>query len=94
MTKEEAIKLIEHISIAFVPTDQYGDYDDPEPYEEALDMAIDALSAHEPTGRIITKSSGMFQPTTWAICSKCRRPIDPWDKFCRHCGAKIEENNE
>lgn len=43
MTREEAIKLIEHISIAFVPTDQYGDYDDPRPYEEALDMAIEAL---------------------------------------------------
>ena len=43
MTREEAIKLIEHISITFVPTDQYGDYDDPQPYEEALDMAIEAL---------------------------------------------------
>ena len=44
MTRKEAIKLIEHISIAFVPTNQYGDYDDPEPYEEALNMAIEALS--------------------------------------------------
>lgn len=45
MTREEAIKLIEYISIAYVPTDLYGDYDDPRPYEEALDMAIEALSA-------------------------------------------------
>lgn len=48
MTRKEAIKLIEHISIAFVPTDQYGDYDDPQPYEEALDMAIQALE-NKPT---------------------------------------------
>jgi hypothetical protein len=45
MTREEAIKLIGHIGIAFVPTDQYGDYADPEPYEEALNMAIKALSS-------------------------------------------------
>ena len=44
MTREEAIKLIEHVSIVFMPTDQYGDYDDPQPYEEAFDMAIEALS--------------------------------------------------
>lgn len=45
MNKQEAIELIERMSMAFVPTDQYGDYDDPEPYEEAVNMAIEALSA-------------------------------------------------
>lgn len=45
MTREEAIKLLEHISIAYTPTDAYGDYDDPRPYEEAIDMAIEALQA-------------------------------------------------
>ena len=44
MTREEAIKLLEHISIAYTPTDAYGDYDDPQPYEEAIDMAIEALN--------------------------------------------------
>lgn len=43
MTREEAIKLLEHISIAYTPTDAYGDYDDPQPYEEAIDMAIEAI---------------------------------------------------
>ena len=64
---------------------------------EAFRMAIDALSTYKLTGHIITKSGGisdMFQPTIWAICSECRKPIDPFDKFCRHCGAKIKENNE
>lgn len=45
MTREEAIKLLEHISIAYTPTDAYGDYDDSQPYEDALNMAIEALSA-------------------------------------------------
>ena len=53
MTREEAIKLLEHISIAYTPTDAYGDYDDPRPYEEALNMAIEALSA---SGDIISRA--------------------------------------
>lgn len=85
MTKEEAIRILS-------TRDAHGalcGYTSG--ITEALDMAIDALSTHKPTGHIITKSSSMFQPTIWAICSECRKPIDPWDKFCRHCGVKIEE---
>lgn len=84
MTNEEAIELLEDLDGAI--EDNHG-----RDYDKAFRMAIDALSVHKPTSRIITKSSGMFQPTMWAICSECRRPIDPWDKFCRHCGVKIEE---
>ncbi len=29
--------------------------------------------------------------TAWNVCSECRRPVDPWDKECRHCGAELEE---
>ena len=48
MTREEAKELLLHILMTYEPKDQYGDYDDPEPYEQALTMAIEALSA-EPT---------------------------------------------
>lgn len=44
-------------------------------------------SADRPTGHIVT--SGIY-PTVWAECSECGTPIDAWDKFCRHCGAKME----
>jgi len=44
-------------------------------------------SADRPTGHIVT--SGIY-PTVWAECSECGTPIDPWDKFCRHCGVKVE----
>lgn len=45
MTREEAKELLIHILMTYEPKDQYGDYDDPEPYEEALNMAIKALSS-------------------------------------------------
>ena len=80
MTREEAIKLIEHIGIAFVPTDQYGDYDDPQPYEEAIDMAIEALSAEnsnaktqnsnqetqKSNGDLIKRADAKQQVSEWA----------------------------
>ena len=47
MTREEAIELLLHILMTYEPKDQYGDYDDPEPYEQALTMAIEALEKME-----------------------------------------------
>ena len=44
MNREEAKELLIHILMTYEPKDQYGDYDDPEPYEQALTMAIEALS--------------------------------------------------
>lgn len=45
MTREEAKDLLIHILMTYEPKDQYGDLDDPEPYEQAVTMAIEALSA-------------------------------------------------
>lgn len=44
MTRGEAKELLLHILMTYEPKDQYGDYDDTEPYERALTMAIEALS--------------------------------------------------
>ena len=44
MNREEAKELLIHILMTYEPKDQYGDYDDPEPYEQAITMAIEALS--------------------------------------------------
>lgn len=30
--------------------------------------------------------------TMWHVCSDCRRPVDPWDEVCRHCGAEFKED--
>lgn len=51
-------------------------------------------SADRPKGHIVTNRNGTFYPTVWAECSECGKPIDAWDKFCRHCGAKMEEEHE
>ena len=45
MTREEAKELLLHILMTYEPKDQYGNYDDPEPYGQALTMAIEALRA-------------------------------------------------
>lgn len=31
--------------------------------------------------------------TMWSVCSECRRPVNPWDEECRHCGAEFEEED-
>lgn len=48
MTSEEAKELLTHVLMTYEPRDQYGDWDDSEPYEEAITMAIEALSAEPP----------------------------------------------
>jgi len=97
--EEEAIKLIEHISIAFMPTDQYGDYDDPRPYEEALDMAIEALRREIPKNPVINflaDSDGSRRlDEAWRedslLCPECHTYVgEVFDElYCRKCGQKI-----
>ena len=43
MTNEEAIKYLRKLYMIADITDEYGDLDDTEPYETAIDLAIDAL---------------------------------------------------
>lgn len=45
MTREEAKELLIHVLMTYEPRDQYGDLNDSQPYEEAITMAIEALSA-------------------------------------------------
>ena len=49
MTKKEAARLINELSVRCDYTDEYGDPIDADPYFEAVGMAIDALinSTHE-----------------------------------------------
>ena len=27
----------------------------------------------------------------WGYGTNCGEPIDPWDAWCRHCGAELED---
>lgn len=99
MTREEAIKLLEHISIAYTPTDAYGDYDDPQPYEEAIDMAIKALEREIPKNPIVNyvaDSDGARRLNSgWTedsyLCPVCHTYFgEVFDKgYCRKCGQKL-----
>lgn len=39
--------------------------------------------------KIVTAGEG---PTHWAACSACGGAVDPFDRYCRHCPAKFDEN--
>ena len=28
--------------------------------------------------------------TAWFVCSECAGAVDPSDKYCKHCGAKLD----
>lgn len=97
MNREEAKELLLHILMTYEPKDQYGDYDDPEPYEQAITMAIEALS--ERTGEWI-KATGMMPPEFHGhhCCSECGNfaNMEPpfgnredLSKFCHNCGADM-----
>lgn len=58
MDKEEAIELLTYMMMAYTPKDQYGDYDDPEPYEQAIEMAIEALQTQK-DGDLISKQDAI-----------------------------------
>ncbi len=30
--------------------------------------------------------------THWVVCSHCEKPIDWQDAYCKHCGAKMNED--
>lgn len=101
MTREEAKELLIHILMTYEPKDQYGDYDDPEPYEQALTMAIEALTnvQNMHKGKWIKKQ--VFNPeldkyVPFIECSVCG--YEPYfggseSKFnyCANCGARMEK---
>lgn len=78
MTNEEAIKRLNKIKAIYKGMDNKSDV-------KALDMAIKALSAEKTAEwRIVGKTTLHYE------CSKCGGAGDEWDKFCKHCGAKMK----
>ena len=61
MNKQEAIKELQYLKIKL-----YVDYDDPEPYEEALNMAIEALQFQD----IMINNPKTAKPTP-EVCKNC-----------------------
>ncbi len=67
---------------------------DGEPYPSHINVEGDAepdvrrrVYAPTRTAERVVVSDGV---TGHCACSGCRKAIDPWDAYCRHCGAKLE----
>ena len=92
MTREDAIRQIENRWSIM-------DYGESEALGEALDMAIEALSADAVHGEWIWRTDipiGDGRTSAGYICSHCGK--DYWHgnklKFCPNCGAKMKGGDE
>jgi hypothetical protein len=56
---------------------------------DAIDDVPAADVAPVVHAKIVTAGEG---PTHWAACSACGGAVDPFDRYCRHCPAKFDEN--
>lgn len=84
MTREEAIEYLHKLFMQADITDAYGDMDDTEPYETAIDMAVKALQEQK---------TGKWAQVAFSYrCSACQEDSDWPSEYCPWCGAKMEEN--
>lgn len=78
MTKEEAIKIL-RIRKEYVTLIKEDVLD------EALDVAIEALSADRPSGEWVVSDNGKYQ-----TCSNCGLEMFHSDwAYCPNCGARM-----
>ena len=58
----------------------------------AVTMALCAVGGDSPSvPRVIVADEETDCATGFCTCGNCGEPIDPWDDWCRHCGAKLED---
>ena len=41
--------------------------------------------------RVIVADEETDCATGFCTCGNCGNEIDPWDGFCKHCGARLED---
>lgn len=90
MTREEAIEYLIKLYMKANITDAYGDMDDTEPYETALEMAIKALEQPE-------RKHGYWKYAEFLyafICSNCGRSAISCYDYCPCCGAEMRMKDE
>lgn len=95
MTREEAKNWLHKLYARADITDEYGDMEDMQPYEEAINMAISALSENK--GEWIAQD--IHNCCTVFKCSKCGyehnflhlygKPTADYP-YCPDCGAKMK----
>ena len=48
------------------------------------------LVAQRTAKRVIVSNAGTDHATGHCECGACGGAIDPWDRWCRHCGRRLE----
>jgi hypothetical protein len=84
--KERRSRITNELAIKILIGDVLGT---PEQTQEAVTMAVKALSQPETAKRIIGKSRGGI--TLWYQCEMCNEPVDAQDNFCRRCGRRLTD---
>lgn len=93
MSTQEAIEYLNKMFQRADFADDYGDYVDTDPYEEALNMAIDALTHNDwdEVPNCIEMEGEWIYGNGNGECSICGREKQyGWDNYCGYCGAKME----
>lgn len=62
-------------------------------YSELLaeNAKLRELVAQRTANRVIVSNADTDHATGHCECGACGGAIDPWDKWCRHCGARMED---
>ena len=59
---------------------------------DVRDRIVELLKEQKAVEPYIAGSGESFETaeTWWYECGNCNKPIDPNDKFCRHCGQVVK----
>lgn len=55
------------------------------------DAKLRELVAQRTAKRVVVSNHDTDHATGHCECGACGGAIDPWDKWCRHCGARMED---
>ena len=50
------------------------------------------LVAQRTAKRVVASNANTDHATGHCECGACGGAVDPWDAWCRHCGARMEED--
>lgn len=94
MNKEDAIRILtdelKHTEFHLQDKNKAPEfYQEMKDWCEALKLGVKALKDERPQGEKIKK-----KPYGWVYCSECDSLLEPQDKFCWNCGAKMKGGAE
>lgn len=59
-------------------------------YNPIYHDAITLLNGEDPIEPKIYSPKSKTVWSNWYVCGSCENPVDPGDKYCRHCGKAIK----